>query len=128
MAFDCIKVKFPNLEDQNKWHTDEIPFIKNYLEIIKNRIHEVKTSHFWLIASFVKFDDGLLDYIPEQFEKDQMHVFYSGANKEGNIFLIPKQKFLEQIDELKFLRDFKDINYHETKLGYSVLKKNILFS
>ena len=46
MAFDCIKVKFPNLEDQNKWHTDTIPFIKNYLEIIKNRIHDIKTSHF----------------------------------------------------------------------------------
>ena len=127
MAFDCIKVKFPNLEDQNIWHTDTIPFIKNYLEIIKNKIHDVKTSHFWLIASFVEFNDNLFDYIPEQFEKDQLHVFYSGANKEGNVFLIPKQKFLEQVDELKFLRDFKDINYHEIKLSYSSLKK-IYFS
>jgi hypothetical protein len=35
-----------------------------------------------------------------------------GLNKEGNVMLIPTQKFKEQMHTLKFLRDFKDINYH----------------
>jgi energy-converting hydrogenase Eha subunit F len=58
-----------------------------------------------------------LDYIPEQHEKDQIHVWYNthplgGTNKEGNVFLIPTKKFKEQMHDLKYLRDFKDINYH----------------
>jgi len=59
----------------------------------------------------------VLDYIPEQHERDQIHVWYTthpkgGLNKEGNVMLIPTKKFKEQMHELKFLRDFKDINYH----------------
>jgi hypothetical protein len=58
-----------------------------------------------------------LDYIPEQHEKDQIHVWYNtnplgGTNKEGNVFLIPTRALKSQINNLKFLRDFSDINYH----------------
>ena len=58
-----------------------------------------------------------LDYIPEQHEKDQIHVWYNthplgGTNKEGNVFLIPTAAFKKQVTDLKFLRDFEDINYH----------------
>ena len=117
MAFDCIKVKFPFLEDKNKWHNHEIPFIKNYFEILKGTVENVNTSHFWLIASFMDFNDSLFDYIPEQFEQDQIHVFYSGQNKEGNIMLVPKNKFLKQAHNINFLRDYKDINYHRTEVS-----------
>jgi hypothetical protein len=58
------------------------------------------------------------DFVPEQFEKDQIHVWYAthpmtGMNKEGHVLLIPTEQFKKQIKDLKFLRDFKDINYHE---------------
>ena len=58
-----------------------------------------------------------LDYIPEQHEKDQIHVWYNthplgGTNKEGNVFLIPTEALKRQINNLKYLRDYKDINYH----------------
>ena len=122
MAFDILKIKFPHIKDQNKWSTHSVPFIKNYFEVIKSRVHDIKTSHFWVIASFSDFDNTLLDYIPEQFEKEQIHVFYSGQNKEGNILLIPKQKFLEQMNSMNFLRDFRDINYHSTQISNNTLK------
>jgi hypothetical protein len=58
-----------------------------------------------------------LDYIPEQHQKNQIHVWYNthplgGTNKEGNVFLIPTEAFKKQMGSLKYLRDFQDINYH----------------
>jgi hypothetical protein len=58
------------------------------------------------------------DFIPEQFEKDQIHVWYSGHpkagyNEEGNVLLIPTKQFKKQMNNLTFLRDYKDINYHK---------------
>ena len=42
-----------------------------------------------------------MDYLPEQHERDQIHVWYNthpkgGTNKEGNVMLIPTKKFKEQ--------------------------------
>jgi len=113
MAFDCIKINFPHFEDKNKWHNHQVPFVSNYFEIIKSKIHDIKTSHFLVIASFMDFEDSIYDYIPEQFEQNQIHVFYAGENKEGNVMLIPKQKFIEQMDKIKCLRDFEHVNYHK---------------
>ena len=58
-----------------------------------------------------------IDYIPEQHESKQLHVWYNthplgGTNKEGNVMLIPTAEFKKQMKNLKYLRDFKDINYH----------------
>ena len=39
-------------------------------------------------------------------------TYFGMQNKEGNVFLIPTKKFKEQMDKIKFLRDFRDINYH----------------
>ena len=113
MAFDCIKIIFPHFEDKNKWHNHQVPFVSNYFKIIKSKIHDIKTSHFLVIASYMDFDDSIYDYVPEQFEQNQIHVFYSGENKEGNVMLIPKQKFIEQMDKIKCLRDFEHVNYHK---------------
>jgi len=35
-----------------------------------------------------------------------------GLNQEGNVMLIPTKKFKDQMHDLTFLRDYKDINYH----------------
>ena len=53
----------------------------------KDRIPKLQTK----LKQISKFD---LDFIPEQHEKDQIHVWYAthpmaGLNKEGNVLLIP---------------------------------------
>lgn len=118
-GFDSIKVRFKNTKNQPSpfANTREIPFVDSYLTVLKSIIDDVKTEYFWFFASFMNLKTIDLDYIPEQHERDQIHVWYNthplgGTNKEGNVFLIPTKAFKEQINNLKFLRDYKDINYH----------------
>ena len=122
MAFDSIQVRFRNTSNIDSPFADTrvVPFIGSYFEILKSVVEDVKTEHFWFFSNFVDIKNfgGIdLDFIPEQHEKDQIHVWYTthpmgGLNKEGNVMLIPTAKFKEQMNELAFLRDFKDINYH----------------
>jgi hypothetical protein len=119
MAFDSVQVRFKNTPHIESPFADtrEVPFIGSYFEILKSVINDVKTEHFWFFSNFVKVGDLDLDFIPEQHERDQIHVWYTthpmgGLNKEGNILLIPTKKFREQMNDISFLRDFKDINYH----------------
>ena len=118
--FDSIQVRF-----KGRTHiaspfsnTRIVPFVDSYLEILKCVIDDIKTEYFWFFANFVNMENLDLDYIPEQFEKYQMHVWYTtnpqgGLNKEGNAMLIPTKQFKEQLPKLKFLRDFKHIKYIE---------------
>ncbi len=129
--FDSVQVKFKNV-----YHfkspligTRVVPFVNSYLDVLKSVINDIQTEYFWFFASFIKLDSTpeILDYIPEQHEKDQIHVWYTthpkgGLNKEGNVFLIPTKKLKEQINNLKFLRDFKDINYH----AHSMLEQSLV--
>ncbi len=121
-GFDSIQVRFKNTRNITSpfANTRVVPFISSYFEILKTVVEDIRTEYFWFFANFVdlkqisKFD---LDFIPEQHEKDQIHVWYAthpmaGLNKEGNVLLIPTKKFKEQMHNLKFLRDYKDINYH----------------
>ena len=122
MAFDSIQVRFRNTSNIDSPFADTrvVPFIGSYFEILKSVVEDVKTEHFWFFSNFVDIKNfgGIdLDFIPEQHEQDQIHVWYTthpmgGLNKEGNVMLIPTAKFKEQMNELAFLRDFKDINYH----------------
>ena len=122
MAFDSIQVRFRNTSNIDSPFADTrvVPFIGSYFEILKSVVEDVKTEHFWFFSNFVDIKNfgGIdLDFIPEQHEQEQIHVWYTthpkgGLNKEGNVMLIPTAKFKEQMNELAFLRDFKDINYH----------------
>jgi hypothetical protein len=122
MAFDSIPVRFKNTSNIDSPFADTrvVPFVGSYFEILKSVVEDVKTEHFWFFSNFVDIKNfgGIdLDFIPEQHEQDQIHVWYTthpmgGLNKEGNVMLIPTAKFKEQMNELAFLRDFKDINYH----------------
>jgi hypothetical protein len=122
MAFDSIQVRFKNTSNIDSPFADTrvVPFVGSYFEILKSVVEDVKTEHFWFFSNFVDIKNfgGIdLDFIPEQHEQDQIHVWYTthpmgGLNKEGNVMLIPRAKFKEQMNELAFLRDFKDINYH----------------
>lgn len=124
-GFDSIQVRFKNTKDIESplANTRVVPFVDSYFTILKSVANDIKTEYFWFFSNFVKLNDIDLDYIPEQHERDQIHVWYTthpmgGFNKEGNIILIPTQKFKEQMDRIKFLRDFKDINYHANPTLY----------
>ena len=61
-----------------------------------------------MVASFLDTSNFDFNFIPEQFEKEQLHCWYNNDNKEGNILLIPKQQFIEQMNSIEKLRDFKN--------------------
>jgi hypothetical protein len=118
-GFDSIQVRFKEVThiESPLANTRVVPFVDSYFDILKSVVNDVKTEYFWFFSNFVKLDDVDLDFIPEQHECDQIHVWYTthpmgGLNNEGNVMLIPTEKFREQIKDLKFLRDYKDINYH----------------
>ena len=117
--FDSVQVRFSNTEhiESPMANTRIVPFIGSYFEIIKSVVNDIDTEFFWLFSNFVDMKEIDLDYIPEQHERDQIHVWYTthpevGLNQEGNVMLIPTSKFKEQMHSISFLRDFKDINYH----------------
>ena len=118
-GYDSIQVRFKNVKEWPSLlaNTRTVPFINSYFDVIKSCIDDIRTEYFWIFASFLKLDTFDFDFIPEQFEKDQIHVWYAthpmaGLNQEGNIMLIPTKQFKEQLKNLKFLRDYKDVNYH----------------
>ena len=118
-GFDSIQVRFKHTKHRQSplANTREVPFVESYLTVLKSVIDDIRTEYFWFFANFMNLATIELDYIPEQHEKDQIHVWYNtnplgGTNKEGNVFLIPTKALKNQINNLKFLRDFSDINYH----------------
>ena len=117
--FDSVQVRFKNTKHRPSpfASTREVPFVESYLTVLKSVIDDIETEYFWFFADFMDLSTMDLDYIPEQHEREQIHVWYNthplgGTNEEGNVFLIPTTALREQIKDLKFLRDFKDINYH----------------
>lgn len=125
MAFDCICIDFQNSEKnlntikQRMPHARVIPFVQSYMEILKSLVSDARTSHVWLISSLIDYSTFDFNYIPEQHQNHQIHVWHNAEQKEGDTLLIPCAEFLRQVEQLKFLRDFKDINYHSAVLNYS---------
>ena len=118
-GFDSIQVRFKHVKNIESplVNTRVVPFVGSYLDILKAVVDDVETEYFWFFANFVDIKTIDLDYIPEQHECNQLHVWYTthpmgGLNQEGNVMLIPTKEFKKQIHGLKFLRDFKDINFH----------------
>jgi hypothetical protein len=127
--FDSVQVRFKHTKHHPSPFADtrQVPFVESYLTVLKSIINDIRTDYFWFFANFVNLKTVDLDFIPEQHEKEQVHVWYNthplgGINKEGNVFLIPTQALKKQIKDLKFLRDYKDINYH----GHQNLFQNLI--
>jgi hypothetical protein len=119
MAFDSVQVRFKHTKHRPSpfANTREVPFVDSYLTVLRAVVGDIKTEYFWFFSNFMDLSTIDLDYIPEQHEKNQIHVWYNtnplgGTNKEGNVFFIPTNELKRQIGNLKYLRDFKDINYH----------------
>lgn len=112
--YDIVKINFPYSQTNYFFHTHQIPFVESYFTILKSIVKDIRTTHFFVVADFMDITNFNFDYIPEQHEQDQIHCWYDGDNKEGNVLLIPKEKFMQQMDSINFLRDFEDINYHKS--------------
>jgi hypothetical protein len=119
MAFDSVQVRFKDVHgfESPFANTRVVPFVTSYLDILKSVIDDVRTEYFWFFANFMDLKTLDLEYIPEQHERKQMHVWYNthpagGTNKEGNVMLMPTAELKKQLRNLKYLRDYKDINYH----------------
>ena len=117
--FDSVQVRFKDTKHRPSpfSNTREVPFVGDYLTVLKSVVNDIKTEYFWFFANFMDLKTIDLDYIPEQHEAKQIHVWYNthplgGTNKEGNVLLIPTAEFKKQCHSLKFLRDYKEINYH----------------
>jgi len=135
MAFDSIQVRFKDAEffPSPLANTRVIPFVDSYFEMLKSVVDDINTEYFWFFSGFINMKTMDMDYLPEQHERDQIHVWYNthpkgGTNKEGNVMLIPTKKFKEQMYDIRYLRDFKDINYHAHKNLYQSIITKIAFN
>jgi len=123
MVFDCVAVDFGNSKSRNNLaviksvfpHAVVIPFVDSYLEMAKRILPETRTGYQWILSSKIDYSDFDFDYIPEQHQATQVHVWANERQQEGDTFLFPKQ-FADQ--EIKFLRDYKDVNYHTHNFDY----------
>ena len=120
MAFDCICIDFQNKESKKNIeiikekfpYVEMRPFIKSYKNIIDFFVNHSKTEYIWILSSLCNYKKFDFDYIPEQFERKQIHTWSVEGQDEGDTFLITKE-YLKQ--KIKFLRDYKDINYQRDK-------------
>lgn len=116
--FDSIQVEFKNTKTWPSPFADTkvVPFEQNYLEVLKKVVQDVKTEYFWFFANFINMKTIDVDFIPPSGDIE-MHVWYNthpkgGTNKEGNVFLIPTEKFKDQCNNIKLLKDFSSIQYY----------------
>ena len=120
MAFDCVIVDFKNNKKNLEFlkrkfpYAKVYPFVDSYNMMIRNLSTTVDTEKFWLLTSKIDYTNFDFDFVPEQHEKYQIHTWAQASQDEGDTFLIPKN-FPQ---DLKFLRDFRDINYHKTDCAY----------
>ena len=125
MAFDCVIIDFKNsrsdynlkvIEDQFP-HARVIPFVGSYLEMARSVLPDAMTEYTWMLSSKVDYTGFDFDYIPEQHQSTQLHVWNNKNQKEGDTLLFPKC-FLDQ--NIRSLRDYRDVNYHEYDVRYDL--------
>ena len=118
--FDCVIVDFQNKKSSKEMLLKKfpfafvVPFVSSYHYVIKKVLDDITTTKFWLVSTKVDYSNFDFDFIPEQHEQYQIHTWSIEEQKEGDTFLMPK-KFPT---DLKFLRDYKDINYHKYPANY----------
>jgi len=123
MAFDCIIIDFRN-KDSNKNlsilsksfpHARIIPFVSSYFDIAKSVLSDSRTEYTWLLSSKVDYSSFDFNFIPEQHQTKQVHVWNNEGQQEGDTFLFPKC-FSDQ--NINFLRDYTDVHYHQYDVQY----------
>jgi len=123
MAFDCIIIDFKNSKSSDNLkvikdtfpYAAVIPFVGSYLEMAKSLLPDTRTEYIWMLSSRIDYTGFDFDYIPEQHQTTQLHVWNNKTQDEGDTLLFPRC-FLDQ--NIRFLRDYKDVNYHDYDVQY----------
>lgn len=123
MAYDCVIINFNNSESEKNIdillrqfpYANVVPFVSGYFDIMKSVLPGSTTDYTWVLSSKIDYTDFDFEYRPEQHQMQQLHSWCNKGQKEGDTFLVP-DLFMQQ--EIKFLRDYQDINYHECDLPY----------
>ena len=118
MAYDCVIINFNNSESEKNIdillrqfpYANVVPFVSGYFDIMKSVLPGSTTDYTWVLSSKIDYTDFDFEYRPEQHQMQQLHSWCNKGQKEGDTFLVP-DLFMQQ--EIKFLRDYQDINYHE---------------
>ena len=105
MAFDCVFVDF----QKNKTVKERVlnqfpyarvtPFVGSYYDVLRSFIEDIRTEFFWLVTDLIDTAEFDFDYIPEQHEQQQIHVWNVVDQKEGDLMLIPTKEFKKQIEQ-----------------------------
>jgi len=125
MAFDCVIVDFQKDQKNKEFLFNKFPyalstpFVGSYFDILKSFVDGVKTDFFWLTSDLVNLQHFDFNFIPDQHQQKQIHVWNTQSQREGDIMLLPTNEFKSQMNHIKFLRDYKDINYHDTNFEYN---------
>lgn len=108
--FDADQQNLQNLQ-QRFPHARTVPFVDSYFNVLRSCISSTTTQFVWLISDLVYCNDFDFDYIPPKHEHNQIHVWNVDKQSEGDLMLIPRQAFQDQMFNIKFLRDYQDVNY-----------------
>ena len=78
-GFESIQVRFKHTKHIPSPFADtrEVPFVDSYLTVLRSIIDDVNTEYFWFFSNFMDLKTIDLDYIPEQHEQKQIHVWYN---------------------------------------------------
>ena len=91
MAFDCYCIDFQNKKrienieiiKQNFPYIKIIPFVKSYYDMAQMIVESSRTEYIWMLSSLINYSNFDFDYIPEQFQKLQLHTWKVPNQKEG---------------------------------------------
>ena len=83
MAFDCFCIDLKNKNSEKNISTIQekfpyvklVPFVKNYKNTIDYAVESSKTNFVWVLTSLCDYREFDFDYIPEQFETNQIHTW-----------------------------------------------------
>lgn len=86
-------------------------FFGNWLDTLKRIAERTDNDYVWVCGSVCDYTDFDFGWEPEPWQQDMLHVFPSNQQVEGDTFLLPVQKYKEQMDNLKVLGWFETVNY-----------------
>jgi len=90
-------------------------YYTDILSTIKRSITYARTSHMWVVLACSDCEQFDFEFEPVPWEQQQIHAWSAGAQRYGDIMLIPVSEFKKQNPEQ--LEWFRDINYHPSGPG-----------
>lgn len=91
-------------------HAQVTRYFHSMLATVMRCVNKSRTSHVWIVASCSDCAEFDFDWYPVPWESNQIHCWAAGAQKFGDVLLVPAGEFVKQSPKL--LEWFADVNYH----------------